>query len=201
MKKTVLIFVIANLVAFSVKSQEFNYSFKEVYKIAEPANLVIESDNGDIEVMAHDGNEMEVFYVVTKGNNLLKLSKEQVEEEISNQLKFRIESTKNSIEIAVLNTVVTGHINPEDAVDVHFKVYVPKQTKTKLRSSDGDILLRGLTLNQNCMSSDGDIKLIDLSGDIFAKTSDGDIIVDYVTGLLNSHTSDGRVINVSEQKL
>lgn len=199
MKKTVLIFVIAILVAFSVKSQEFNYSFKEVYKVAEPANLVIESNDGDIEVIAHDGNEIQVLYVVRKGNNLLKLKKEEIEEEIGDQLKFGIESTKNGVEIAVLSTVMTGHINPEDAVDVHFKVYVPKRTKTKLSSSDGDILLRGLTLNQHCMSSDGDIKLIDLSGEIFAKTSDGDIIVDNLTGLLNSHTSDGRVINVSEQ--
>ncbi len=104
------------------------------------------------------------------------------------------------MDITVLSTVLTDYIHSEDAIDVHFKVYVPKKTSTQLRSSDGDILLKGLTLNQNCMSSDGDIKLVDLSGDIFAKTFDGDIIIDNVTGLLDSHTSDGRVINLSEQK-
>lgn len=201
MKKTVLLIVTVILATLSVKSQESDYSFKEVYEITEPANLVIESDNSNIEVIAHYGNNIEVFYTVQKGNNLLKMRKEEIEDEVSNQWKFKIESSKNSLEIAVLSTVLTGYINSEDAIDVHFKVYVPKQTSTQLRSSDGDILLKGLTLNQNCMSSDGDIKLVDLSGEIFAKTFDGDIIVDNVTGLLDSHTSDGRVINLSEQKL
>ncbi|SHH79899.1 DUF4097 family beta strand repeat-containing protein [Winogradskyella jejuensis] len=201
MKKSVLLFITVILAAHSARSQESDYSFKEVYKITEPANLVIESDNSNIEVIAHEGNNVEVFYIVQKGNNLLKMTKDEIEDEVSNQWKFRIESTKNSLDIAVLSTVITGHINSEDAIDVHFKVYVPKQTSTRLHSSDGDILLKGLTSNQNCMSSDGDIKLVDLSGEIFAKTSDGDIIVDNVTGLLDSHTSDGRVINLSQQKL
>lgn len=111
-----------------------------------------------------------------------------------------INHEKNSLDIAVLSTVIRGYINSEDAIDVHFKVYVPKQTSAQLRSSDGDILLKGLTLNHNCISNDGDIKLVGLSGETFAKTFDGDIIVDNVTGVLDSHTSDGRVKNVSEQK-
>ncbi len=84
MKKTVLLVVTVILATLSVKSQQLDYSFKEVYEITEPTSLVIESDNSNIEVIAHDGNNIEVFYTVQKGNNLLKMTKDEIEDKVSN---------------------------------------------------------------------------------------------------------------------
>lgn len=197
MKK--ILFASIVLLTVSVKSQEFDFSFKETFDLAVPANLIISADNSNIEVVAHEKNSIEVFYIVQHGTDILKSTKEEIADQVGNQWKFDIQKTKNELEIHVLSTVIQGYINSEDAINVHFRVFVPEQTSTTLRSSDGNILLKGLALEQYCVTSDGDIKLVDLNGKVFAKTSDGDVILDNVTGKVDSHTTDGRVIKLASR--
>ncbi len=201
MKNSVLLFTFILLLSFSAQSQDFDYSFKESYEVKAPANLTVSSDNSHIDVIAHKGNNIEVFYTVKKGNNVLKLNREEVEREIKEQWKLDIENTSRGLKIAVINTIKEGYVNSEDAFIIDFKVYVPELTSSQLHSSDGDILLQGLALDQKCITSDGDIKLIDLTGRIYAETSDGDILLENVTGIVDSHTWDGSVINLTYKKL
>ena len=196
MKKSIYFLVSVFALSFSAQSQDFDYSFVETYKLDSQANLTVSSYDSDIEVIAHDSEEIEVFYVVHKRNQLIKSTKKEIESLVANQWKFDIEETENTLVIRVLSTVTKGHINSKDSIDVHFKIYVPKDTSTDLYSSDGDILLQGLTSNQKCISSDGDIKLDGLTGKVYAQTSDGDVLFKNVTGDVETITHDGKVIEL-----
>lgn len=201
MKKTTLLFAFILFLSYSAKSQDFDYSFMETYRLSNQANISVSSDNSNIEVIAHDGSEIQIFYLVQQGDRLLKSSKEEIEDLVSNQWEFDILETESSLAIRVLSTITQDYNESQDAIDVHFKMYVPKDIRTNLYSSDGDILLQGLTSNQKCISDDGDIKLVDLQGDITAQTMDGDIILKNVTGVLDSQTHDGRVIDLTNEKI
>lgn len=182
------------LTNLSVQSQELEYSFKEVYEISTPSKLNISSSNSNIKVLSHDGENIEVYFVVKRDKKLLSVNKAKLPEIIREQSKLDIQSSANQLKLEVTNIVKDGYIKSEDAIIIDFIVYVPNQTSCDLLSSDGNISLKGLNSNQKCVTSDGDIELSNLNGDIIAKTSDGDIIIDNVIGNVDSQTMDGQVI-------
>ncbi|MET2985357.1 DUF4097 family beta strand repeat-containing protein [Aureibaculum conchae] len=200
MKKTILLLIFALSFYFSVQSQNLDYSFKETFKVEKPLNLTISSNNSDIEVIANEGYDVIVFYTVTKLDEVLKVTKKELEVMTKGQWKLDILDTSKSLEIKVVSTVKNGFTRPEDKIDVHFKVYVPRETSTELTSNDGNIKVQGLALDQKCISSDGNIHLTDLNGKVYAQTSDGNIILNNVTGIVESITHDGRVINNENKK-
>lgn len=201
MRKLALLVVFVLLVSHFGKSQDFQYSYQETYTLDSQANLTVSSSDSDIEVMAHESGEIKVFYIVKKRKQLLKSAKEEIENLVSDQWKFTIEHTNKALTLRVVSTVTNGHIDYRDAIDVHFKIYVPKDTNTDLFTSDGDIVVIGLNSNQKCVSSDGDIKLVDLKGKVYAQTSDGDITMKNVSGVMETHTNDGRVIKKGVKQL
>ena len=198
MKKSFLSFAFIILLSYSAKSQDFDYSFMETFEVEGQANLTVSSYDSNIEVIAHEGDEIQVLYIVKKRNQLIKSTKEEIENLVSDQWKFDIEQAGDTLKLRVLSTVVKGYTDYKDAIDVHFKIYVPKDTSTNLYTSDGDILIQGLTSTQKCISSDGDIKLVDLTGKVYAQTSDGDIRMKNVTGVVETLANDGRVIGLKE---
>lgn len=200
--KNELLFLISFLsLSFSAQSQDPDYSFKESFKIDEPFNLEISSDNSNIEVVAHGGNEIMVFYTVTKMGDVLKVNKEEMETMTEGQWKLDIQNTSKDLKMQVASTVKSGYINREDAINVHFKVYAPEQTSSKLTSSDGNLIVKGLALDQKCITNDGDIELNDLKGKVYAKTMDGDVFLSNVTGSVESITHDGKVIDLTNTKI
>ncbi len=201
MRKTVFLLAGVFALSFSAQSQDSDYSFKESFKVNEPFNLEISSDNSNIEVVAHEGNEIVVFYTITKSGDVLKVTKEEMEDLTAGQWKLDIQETSNNLEIKVVSTVKNGFTRSEDAIDVHFKVYAPKETSTELTSNDGDIKIQGLALNQKCTTNDGDIELIDLKGNVYAQTSEGDVLVTNVSGNLETIKQEGRVIDLTDKKI
>lgn len=200
MKKIILLLAAVLTLSFSVQSQNSGYSFKEIFKANEPFNLVVSSNNSNIEVIANEGNDMIVFYTVTKLDKVLNVTKEELAIMTKGQWKLDIQDTSKGLEIKVVSTVKIGFTRPEDKINIHFKVYAPKKTSTELISNDGNIKVYGLALNQKCISNDGDIHLTDLKGKVYAKTSDGNILLNNVTGILESITHDGKVINYTNEK-
>jgi DUF4097 and DUF4098 domain-containing protein YvlB len=170
-------------------AQDAEYSFKEIYKVSTPAQLSISSSDGNIEVLPSQGNSIEVFFQVKKGNNVLKISKA----ELSKELKLEIETTSNSVAIKVEYPPSTWTFGFNDRMQVNFRVLVPTQTACDLRSSDGNIGLSGVSGNQKCKTSDGDIRVSSIKGDAFGRTSDGNIHVAQVNGAVDMKTSDGNI--------
>ncbi|WP_422107628.1 hypothetical protein [Winogradskyella sp.] len=192
MKISSILILLVILNSLSIHSQEFDYSFKEAFKTSEPVKLNIASSDSNIEVVSHDKNVVEVYFVVKKGKKLLDINKSQLYDAIKGQSQLNIENSTSQLNIELKN-IAKGYLNHKNAILIDFIVRVPKQTSAHLQSSDGSILLQGLIANQSCFTSDGGIELIDLNGDITAKTSDGPIIATNIIGDLTAITSDGNI--------
>jgi DUF4097 and DUF4098 domain-containing protein YvlB len=188
-------------------SQDFDYSFKEKYDVTTPAQLMVSSFDGNIDVVPSGGNVIEVYYIVTKNNRLLKINRKELEEELT----LEVNRSSDRLEIIVRNKDDNWNFNWRNHMNVSFKVYVPKETACDLRTSDGNISLAGLVSRQDCKTSDGNIRISDVSGNITGhtsdgsiylrsvkgsaelKTSDGDIVLDKIAGDVHSSTSDGNI--------
>lgn len=170
-------------------AQEFDYSFKETYEVSTPAQLDLSSFDGDLDIISSAGNKIEVYYIVKKKGRLLKIDRQELEEE----LIVESSSTKNGVKISVKNRNQHGFNNFDLTPNVHFKVYVPQETACRLATSDGNISMAKLISDQQCKTSDGSIDVSEISGDVLAKTSDGDIHVRQIKGVVDAGTSDGNI--------
>lgn len=179
----------ASLVFASAFSQDFEYSFKEEYKMNLPVELSLSSFDGDIEIFPSEGNVIQVYYIVRKDIRLMKINREELEEEVivdvdhdSNHLAIRVEPK---------DKWTSGW---HDQPNVHFKVYVPNRTSCELTTSDGNVAVRGLSGRQQIKTSDGNINISEINGDITGHTSDGNINTQRVKGPVEVKTSDGDVV-------
>jgi DUF4097 and DUF4098 domain-containing protein YvlB len=173
----------------TVIGQDFDYSFKETYKVASPAELDLSSSDGSLDIIPSDGNQIQVFYIVRKGGKLLKIDREKLEEDFIVETR----STANAVEIIVKDKLKYQGLNFNNRPSVGFKVYVPKETMCNLATSDGNIRITGLNGNQRLKTSDGSIELAEISGSITGRTSDGDVRIRKIKGNVDIQTSDGTI--------
>ncbi|MGC6480185.1 MAG: hypothetical protein ACON42_07390 [Flavobacteriaceae bacterium] len=182
MNKIIAISLLTFVFTFHTQAQKREYSFKESFQLQQPISLTISSTNSDIEVIAHEKEEVIIYYSIVQQGKLLQLSKAELEQKVADQWKFNLDSSARKLKLEVYSTVKSGFIEPQHKIDVHFKVCVPKRTTTELTSSDGDIKVKGLSLDQKCHTHDGNIQLTDIAGDVDALSSDGDIFLKNVEG-------------------
>ncbi|WP_276373210.1 DUF4097 family beta strand repeat-containing protein [Chryseolinea sp. H1M3-3] len=187
--KTSLLYIFSLLAFIPLHAQEFDYSFKESYDVSTPAQLDLTSFDGNLDVFSSDGNKIEVYYIAKKGGRLLKIDRQELEKE----LIVESDHDKNSLKISIRDKKRYQAINFELSINVHFKVFVPKETACRLTTSDGSISIAKLNSNQHCKTSDGSIEITEISGNVIGKTSDGDVHVKQVKGMVDVGTSDGSI--------
>jgi DUF4097 and DUF4098 domain-containing protein YvlB len=173
----------------AVRAQDQDHSFKESYAVASPARLTISSHDGNIHVMQAKGSGIEVFYIVRKDNRILKISREELEKEVT----LEVIKDQNSLVINARYKNIKPSFNSKDRMSVSFNIYVPKETSCDLVSSDGNISLEGLISTQRCKTSDGNIDITDVTGDVTGNTSDGNVEVNGINGSVKVGTSDGNI--------
>lgn len=190
MKRFSSLFLFAFLgVSAAVSGQDFDYSFKESYKVSTPVQLDLASSDGSLNIIPSSGNEVQVFYIVRKAGKLLKIDRHKLEEEFI----VETESSSNSVKISIKDKLQNRAFNFNSQISVGFKVYVPKETMCNLVTSDGDIAIAGLNGNQKLKTSDGSIELTGISGNITGRTSDGDVRIKKIKGDVDIQTSDGTI--------
>lgn len=171
------------------KAQDSRYSFKESYELGTPAKVSVSCSDGNIEVVAFEGKKTDVFYIVKKDNKVLTISRQELEKEFI----LEIVQTGNSLSIAVKNRTDASTFNWKDRMEVSFRLQVPRETACDLRTSDGNISLKGLTGDQKGRTSDGNLEFAGISGALMASTSDGNISVHKVAGPVEVKSSDGDI--------
>ncbi len=189
MKTFLLSITVLLALSFSAMPQEINYSFKESYKITTPAQLIISSHDGNIEVLPSDKNTVELYYIVKKNNELLKIDRAALEKDVTldvtsgaNTLKIDIKYPKN-INFAIINNRPV----------VNLKIYVPKQTACNLLTADGNVAVSGLLSDQLIKTSDGNINVFNIAGNVKGYTSDGNVMARDIKGDAEFKTSDGNI--------
>jgi len=188
--KNLLILLAFTFVCSAAQAQEGSYSFKENYQLATPAQVSVSSSDGNIEAVALEGNKTDIFYIVRKNNRVLNISRAELEKEVT----LEVEQSGNSLSIVVKYKNENGWSDWRDKMVVSFRLQLPRETACNLRTSDGNISLKGLKGSQRCSTSDGDVNVTDIQGSLFASTSDGNITVKKIGGPVEAKTSDGNII-------
>lgn len=191
--KTLTLFLVALFTGISYsQAQVDDYSFKEDYKVSSPAQLSVSSHDGNIDVVASNGDVIEVYYIAKKNGKVLDITRAELEKD----LIIEVDKSANSLKINVENRFKNQNWTFSQSfnrVDVNFKILVPKQTACNLHTSDGNVVIAGLNSDQEIKTSDGNIEINHISGNVKGRTSDGNVRVDGIKGSLEIATSDGNI--------
>jgi hypothetical protein len=154
-------------------------------------SVVSETSGGNITVSAVNPAESRVeVFVSGNGNRKNKLSNDEIKSRIANDY---------TLDISVNNTKLTvtakpkQNINWKNGLTFSFKIYVPSNISTKLQTSGGNIVLTGLSGDQDFTTSGGNLDLNALAGKVRGRTSGGNIFLKDCKDELNLETSGGSI--------
>jgi DUF4097 and DUF4098 domain-containing protein YvlB len=182
-------FYVGALLLFSLNCVAQEYSFKESYQLATPAQVSISSSDGNIDAVAFDNDKTDIFYIVRKNNRVLNISRAELEKELT----LEVQQSGSSLNIVVKYKNEFGWTDWRDKMVVSFRLQLPRESACNLRTSDGNISLKGFNRDQRCNTSDGDVSISDVRGAVVASTSDGNISLTKVSGNVEVKTSDGDI--------
>lgn len=181
--------------SMSLQAQNNGFSFEEQFDVDQntETTLLAFSEDGDISVWAHDASEVKIQYVITRGKEVLQVDREGLAELVGDNIRIDVKYNGNTVDVRVTEKDKLNWFRGKKSYNVDLLIYVPERTSADLKSSDGDIVLQGLTSKQTCNTSDGDVEIQDIEGDLYAKTSDGDIKITNIAGSVEARTSDGDI--------
>lgn len=175
--------------ASGIYAQPPEYSFKETYDVSLPAQLVLSTSDGNIQVIPSSDHAIEVCYIARRNNKVLKIDRKALEEELT----LEVLHEGNSVKISVKYPNENAWASSRDRIQVGFEIHAPTEAVCNLRTSDGNISLEGLTGAQQLKTSDGNIRVANVKGNVTGRTSDGEIDLSEINGSVEVSTSDGNV--------
>ncbi len=172
MKKYLLFFLIAVL-QLSLNAQKSGKPFMTKSLSNESIKDVeVETSGGSISVSGVAVTEARVEVYITSNNN-----KELTNEEIQQRL-----NDKYNLDVSVANNKLTAIARQKEkindwkkALNISFKVFVPKNVSTDLSTSGGSISLNNLSGQLKFSTSGGSLDLDNVSGNVDGRTSGGSI--------------------------
>ena len=81
-----------------------------------------------------------------------------------------------------------------DRVSFSYKVYMPEKMSVMLKTSAGNISLKGITGNHSIKSYAGNITVENVKGHVQAYTSGGNIDIERTSGTIFGHTNGGNIL-------
>lgn len=192
MKKYLLGLLLATAF-FAVKAQ--NDSNKQPYEVKSFSetirNVVSETSGGNIMVSAtSEAAKVEVF-VNANGNRRNALSNDEIKTRI--EADYEVNVSVNNGELTATAKLKHRMKDWKNSLSISFKIYVPENVSTKLSTSGGNIVLTGISGNQDFSTSGGNLELDKLSGKIKGRTSGGNISIKNCKDELNLSTSGGNI--------
>jgi hypothetical protein len=153
-------------------------------------NVVVSTLAGGILVSGADGQAPRIE-VYIKGQNDHKLSAEEIQKRLAADYDMKIEVNGHELDATVKNK----HDNTDwkNGLTISFKIYVPREVSTNLRTSGGGIQLDNLKGNENFTTSGGGIAIDKLTGTIKGRTSGGGIQVSDSGSDIDLQTSGGGI--------
>lgn len=190
MKKLLFSLAYLLILTYSTRAQENNYSFKESHKISEPAQLVISSEDGNIEVLSSGDDSIEVCYLFKRNNKLVVMSRVEIEKELG----LTVIPNANGLKISVTYPKDLSTRGANNGITLSLKVYVPKQTACNLKTADGNISISGLVSDQELNSGDGYLDVSNVKGRVKGYTRDGNIRLVEIRGSADFNSGDGNIL-------
>jgi len=87
---------------------------------------------------------------------------------------------------------IHGNINSSN-VGAHFVVTVPRGTKLRVGSGNGDVSVRAAAAEAHAATGNGDVEVVGVRGPVHAATGNGPLLVEDAGGPVEASTGNGRV--------
>jgi hypothetical protein len=156
------------------------------------SSVVSQTSGGNISVTAVAPSESRVeVYVNKNGNGMKKLSNEELKSKIAEDYDLIVSADNGKLTASA--KAKPGITNWKNTLSFSFKIYVPKNVSTMLKTSGGNIQLTGISGDQEFKTSGGNLDLNSVSGDIKGKTSGGNISLQNCHNKLDLSTSGGNI--------
>lgn len=195
MKKYLILSAIAiTFLATNARSQDVKTPYlTKSFSSENITNVVSETSGGNIIVTAvkPSGARVEVF-VNQNGKWGNKLSDTDLKSKVEQGYSLDV-SLNNGTLTAVAKSKHTI-INWKKSLSFSFKIYVPQNVSTQLKTSGGNIGLTGVSGDQDFSTSGGNLILNSVGGKILSKTSGGNILIKNCRDKLELSTSGGNII-------
>jgi DUF4097 and DUF4098 domain-containing protein YvlB len=194
MKNAPIVLLLAML-SFAVRAQDF--SAKEPFSVKSLANesiqkVRVETTGGNISVAGVDANARIEVYVWPGNSRDRSLSKAEIQKRLDEEYDLTISVTDHK-----LTAIAKPKDNYRDGdrnLSISFRVFVPRQVSTDLRTSGGNISLHGLSgATQDFTTSGGNLDIGDVGGNITGRTSGGNISLSNSKDEIDLATSGGNV--------
>jgi DUF4097 and DUF4098 domain-containing protein YvlB len=135
--------------------------------------------------------EARIEVYVQASNNRTTLSKEEIQQKLDDDYELTVSVANNKL--TAVAEPKDSNMNWKRALSISFKVFVPQQVSTDLKTSGGGIKLANLSGTHNFSTSGGGLNLDGLSGTIRGRTSGGGITVTNTKDDIDLSTSGGGI--------
>jgi DUF4097 and DUF4098 domain-containing protein YvlB len=192
MKKYLGILLFGSLVV-SVKAQEPSREPYLVKSLTSEAiqNVRVETTGGNISVAGADAEARIEVYVWPGNSRDRNLSKDEIKKRLEADYDLSI-STDNH-KLTAIAKPKHEFRNWNSSLSISFKVFVPHNASTDLRTSGGNISLTALSGTQDFTTSGGNLNIDHLSGHVKGRTSGGNITLSDLQDDIDLSTSGGNI--------
>jgi len=193
MKKYFLIFLFAALQLSTKAQDKWN---KEPYMTKSLSSESIkdieaQTSGGSISVSGVNVSEAKIEIYVSANNNRNELTKEEIQQRLNEMYNLTISVANNKlIATAKSKERITDW---KKALNISFKIFVPKNVSTDLSTSGGSISLSNVSGNQNFSTSGGSLNVDNVSGKVDGRTSGGSINLENSKDEIELTTSGGSI--------
>jgi len=189
MKKYLLFFALG-AIQFSLKAQTDKTPFMTKSLSNESIKDVeVETSGGSIAVSGVTTNARIEVYITS--NNNKELTKEEIQQRLNDKYNLDISVANNKVKAtARLKEKMTDW---KKALNISFKVFVPRNVSTDLSTSGGSISLENLSGNLKFSTSGGSLNLDNVGGNVDGRTSGGSINLENSKDDIDLSTSGGSI--------
>ncbi|HTD98248.1 MAG TPA: DUF4097 family beta strand repeat-containing protein [Mucilaginibacter sp.] len=193
MKTYILLLFLACQTAVSLAQDGDNKTPYLTKSLASDAinSVVVNTSAGGITVSGKSGEQPRVE-VYVKGNNNRQLSNEEIKKRLDEDYELSVSISGHEVR-AIAKNKHDGNFDWRRGLSISFKIYVPQNVNTNLRTSGGGIRLDNLKGNEDFSTSGGGLQIDRLSGTIHGNTSGGGINVSNSSDNIDLQTSGGGI--------
>lgn len=192
MKTYLTLFIVAcqSVVALAQDNNKTPYLTRSLANDA-ISSVMVNTSAGGIEVSGRSGEAPRVE-VYIRGNNNRELSREEIQKRLDEDYDLSVTVSGHEVKAIAKNKHNFSN-NWRNQLSISFKIFVPEQVSTELKTSGGGIRLDHLKGNEDFSTSGGGLQLDKLSGTIHGRTSGGGIDVSNSDDNIDLETSGGGI--------
>jgi hypothetical protein len=193
MKKHLIILLLSATTLFAVaqKSEKEPFMVKS-FSNQNISNATVETSGGSISVLGVEPGEARVeVFISPNGGREHSMTKEEIQQRLDEMYVIKVELSGGKL---LAKAEPKENIRDwKKALNISFKLYVPKTTTTDLSTSGGSIYLAQLNGKHDFTTSGGSLHVDHVSGKINGRTSGGSIDVENSKDDIDLATSGGSI--------